>query len=326
MLKEISNSIYFLFTIIAIICVVIVAYSFSKSIFIPPISTIYTTSTITPRNFTTAYSIKHVIIIVLENKEYSGIIGNPVAPYENSLANTYALTTNYFAIAHPSEPNYIAMIAGSTLNITNDGSVFQNQKASTNIVDLFKANGISWKAYEESMPVPCDTSNSADGLYVTKHDPFVYMTNVTNNLTYCSNHIVNLTQFYTDLANDQLPQYSFIAPNMKDDSHSTNISFADSWLSNFLPKIITSSSFNSSVIFLTYDEGTTNVGGGGHVVTIIIGPSSIVKSSSEINGTYSHYSLLATIEAIYRTGNLGRNDANANVMKNAFVTSNSTPT
>jgi len=277
------------------------------------------TSSIPPPSTQGNGTIRHVLIIVIENIEYSNVIGDRSAPYENNLTGTYALATNYFAVSHPSEPNYIAMIAGSTLNITNDGSVSQNQRLVTNLADLFKAKNVSWRAYEESMPIPCDANDSSDGLYVTKHDPFVYMADITNNLTYCKSHIVNLTRFYDDLANNQLPQYAFITPNIKNDGHDGGVASADGWLSTFIPKIINSGSFNSSVVFLTYDEGTTALGGGGHVATIVIGPSSIVKPGFKSSVAYSHYSLLATIESIYGLDNLGRNDANATTMNDMFV-------
>lgn len=280
--------------------------------------TTYFTSTIPQQTFSNN-AIKHVIIIVLENAEYSSVIGNSGAPYENGLAQDYALASNYLAVAHPSEPNYIAMIAGSTLNVTNDGAVSQNRRSATNIVDLFRAKGISWKAYEESMPTACDINSSTDGLYTTKHNPFVYMTDITGNSTYCSSHVVNLTQFYADLAGDRLPQYAFITPNVKHDGHDTGVAAADRWLSTFLPIIINSNSFSSSVLFLTYDEGTTNTGGGGHIATIVIGPNSIVRPGFSTSVAYSHYSLLATIESIYGLGNLGRKDTNATAMYDVFV-------
>jgi hypothetical protein len=263
-----------------------------------------------------------VIIVVLENEVYNNVIDNASAPYENSLASEFALATNYYAISHPSEPNYIAMIAGTTFNITKNGNVSHDQESTTNLVDLFRAKNVSWKAYEESMPTDCDTNNSFDGLYVTKHDPFVYMSDIIHNSTYCAEHIVGLTQLYKDLASNQLPQYSFITPNIDDDGHDTNIAFADNWLSGFMPKIINSSSFGSSVVFVTFDEGNKTIPGpsGNHITMLIVGPPSIVRSGFRSAVAYSHYSLLATVEAIYGVGNLGRNDTNATVMSDVFVT------
>lgn len=264
-------------------------------------------------------TIKHIIVIVLENGEYSSVINNSRAPYENILADRYALAADYFAVSHPSEPNYVSMIAGSTLNITNDGSVSQNRRSVTNLVDLFRMYNVSWKSYQESMPVPCDVNNSADGLYATKHNPFVYMTDITGNITYCQNHVVGLDQFYGDLAANALPQYSFVTPNMKDDGHDTNTIYADDWLSNFVPRIINSSEFNSSAVIITYDEGLTSLDGGGHIATIMVGPPSVVKPGASAM-FYNHYSLLATVERIFGLGTLGRNDANATVMNDVLIT------
>src|SRR5215208_3459097 len=62
----------------------------------------------------------HVFQIVMENKEYSSIIGSSSAPYTNSLAQQYGLATNYYGIRHPSLPDYLAMTGGSTFGITSD--------------------------------------------------------------------------------------------------------------------------------------------------------------------------------------------------------------
>jgi hypothetical protein len=263
--------------------------------------------------------IEHVMIIVLENEEYSDIIGNAAAPYQNSLADRYALSANFFGVAHPSEPNYIALVAGSTLNITSDGSVSENQQPATNLADLMKSRNVSWKAYQESMPRACYMNDGPDGLYVTKHNPFVYMTDITGNTTYCEEHVVNLDELYVDLSSNRLPQYSFITPNNENNGHDTSIAHADNWLSGFMPALLNSSSFNSSVIVLTYDEGTSDLQGGGRIATIIMGPNSIVIPGFESQLPYDHYSLLATIEAIFGLGNLGRNDANATVMSDFFA-------
>ena len=313
--------------LLALICLVAIVIVAAGAVILQTANTQSTTTTTKTTSFTSTIpqsisgsnAIKHVIIIVLENEEYGAVIGSPSAPYENGLAENYTLAANYLAVTHPSEPNYIAMIAGSLLNITSDGVVSQNQRPATNIVDLFRAKGVSWKAYEESMPTACDTNDSPDGLYATKHDPFVYMTDITGNSIYCSSHVVNLEQLYTDLAANQLPQYAFITPNIKNDGHDTGVAFADSWLSTFLPRIINSNSFASSIIFLTYDEGTSNIGGGGHVAMIVVGPNSIIKHGFITSVAYSHYSLLATIESIYVLGNLGRKDANATAMYDVFV-------
>ncbi len=56
----------------------------------------------------------------MENEGYSSVIGNASAPYQNGLASSYALAANHFAVSHPSFPNYLSLIGGSTFGITSD--------------------------------------------------------------------------------------------------------------------------------------------------------------------------------------------------------------
>jgi phospholipase C len=263
--------------------------------------------------------IEHVIIIVLENQEYSNIIGNETAPYKNALAENFSIANNFFAEAHPSEPNYIAMIAGSTLNITNNSGIAVNHRSATNLVDLMRARNVSWKTYQESIPAPCYLDDGPRGLYVVRHNPFIYMTDITDNTTYCEEHVVSLDRLYEDLSSNLLPQYSFITPNTANDGHNTNVGYVDAWLSGFMPALLNSREFNSSIIIITHDEGSTDLNGGGHIATTIIGPPSIVIPGFKSDVYYDHYSLLATIETIFGLGNLGRNDANATVMRDFFL-------
>lgn len=276
-----------------------------------------------------AVGIQHVIIIIMENKEYSSVIGNSInAPYENQLAKDFALATNYTAITHPSLPNYIAITAGSPLTFTSDCSPTLCNTSSTSIFNLLDSKGISWKSYTESMPAPCDIVTSS-GNFFAKHVPVLYYDYVTNDTSYCDSHVVPLGnvstqsgEFYADLNSGSFPNYAFVTPNICDDAHSCSLSVGDNWLSEFIPQIQNSSIYSSSLIFVVYDEGTTNIGGGGHVVCLAVGPSSIV-ATGQSRTAYDHYSVLATIESIYGLGNLGRNDQNASVLS-SFLNSTTT--
>jgi phospholipase C len=273
--------------------------------------------------------IRHVIIILMENKEYSSVIGNKTgAPYQNMLASKYALAAQYYATSHPSLPNYISLVAGAPLGISSDCEPNQCMQNGKSIVDLLNQAGFSWKEYAESMPNSCSQTISSDNLYYPKHNPFVYFSDITGNFgsgktsPYCQSHVVQFSSFNSDLANNSLPNYSFITPNICNDTHDCSLSTGDRWLSQIVPKIINSSEFSSTVLFIVYDEGTTNLGmngsqGGGHVACIVISP--FVKSKYISQVQYSHYSLIATIEAIYNLGNLGRNDASAPIMQDLFT-------
>ncbi len=288
--------------------------------------TVTQTSTASSSQSSGASPIQHVIIILMENEEYSSVIGNPSAPYENLLASRYALAGEYFAVSHPSLPNYIALIAGSTFGVTSDCLPAQCSVNSSSIVTLLQSHNLTWEEYAESMPTNCSQSVSPDGLYQPKHNPFVYFSSITGNngtgqtSEYCDSHVVPMSQFWTDLAENALPNYAFITPNNCDDAHSCPLSTGDQWLSTVVPRIINSSSFSSTALFITYDEGSTNSGfgsnAGGQVTCILISPFAKQGYTSDVQ--YSHYSLLATVEAIFKLGSLGRNDAEAPPMTDLF--------
>ena len=257
--------------------------------------------------------IHHVIVIVMENAEYDQVMSSSDAPYEVQLANKYALATQYYGVSHPSLPNYLALIGGSTFGISDDAGPQTPGLADSNLVDLLVARNVTWKAYMESMPAPCSLSDSWP--YAVHHNPFVYFEDIQQT-SRCSNNVVPLSSFLTDLNANQLPEYAFIVPNLNNDGHDTTVSYGDTWLSSFVPRIINSSEFASTALFIVYDEGTSDLNGGGHVYCVLVSP--FARMGFKSSTTYSHYSLLATTEAIYGLGNLARNDATSPIMKDMF--------
>jgi len=286
-----------------------------------------TTTSSSPSSSTaSSQKISHVIIILMENEEYGSVIGNASAPYESDLASSYALAGSYFGVAHPSLPNYLALVAGSTFGVSSDCLPAQCSLRSnvTTVATLLDSHHLSWKEYAESMPANCSQVDSPDGLYFAKHNPFVYFGAITGNSvtgvasSYCDSHVVSMNQFYLDLQGGDLPNYSFITPNICDDAHSCPLSTGDQWLSTLVPKIVISSSFATTALFITYDEGNPNdnAGGGGKVLCILVSP--FAKAGYVSEDYYSHYSLLATVEAIFNLGSLGRDDAGATPMADLF--------
>src|SRR6266571_1091130 len=250
---------------------------------------------------TASLTFSHIFTIVLENHDYTSIIGKSDAPYLNSLVSTYGLATQYYAIGHPSLPNYMALTGGSTFGITSDCTTcFQN---APNLADQIEASGRTWKAYMESMPSPCYIGNSADGLYAQKHDPFLYYNDIRTNNTRCTTHVVPFTQFTTDLSENDLPAYVWITPNMCHDMHDCSVGTGDTWLSQVVPLILQSAAFtHGGLLFITFDEGETNAGCcndafGGQVTTLVISP--LVKRGFQSTIPETHYSLLRTIEQVW---------------------------
>jgi hypothetical protein len=258
----------------------------------------------------------------MENHSYQSIIGSSQAPYINALAAGCGLATNYHNIAHPSLPNYLGATSGLPLIglllpfvIDCSPSLF----CSSSSRSIF-GQVSSWKAYEESMPVPCDRSNS--GEYAVRHNPAAYYTTLAG----CATNDVPFTQLGGDLASGKLPAFSFITPNLIDDMHNGTIAQGDDWLKRNAPAILNSSQYRSGnvALFVTWDEGeggsslncaanTTDVGC--RVATIVVSPSTLAGTRSST--LFNHYSLLKTTEQMLGVAQLGE-ASGASSMLSAF--------
>ena len=264
-------------------------------------------------------SLQHVFVIVEENKEYGDVIGNAQAPYINKLAQTYATADNYYGVAHPSEPNYIALTSGSTNGVTSDCTPPSSCLHQVpNIADNIEKSGRTWKAYAESMPSNCYAYNT--GEYATKHVPFLYYTDILNNQARCTDHVVPFTQLTTDLQSvNTTPNFAFISPNLCNDMHDCSVAQGNNWLAANVPTILNSKAFTTenSLLIITWDEGevTSN-----HIPTILIG-SNIKQHYHGSSTQYNHYSLLHTIEQQWKLPTLTSNDAQAPLMSEFFVSS-----
>ena len=166
-----------------------------------------------------ASTTSHIVVIVMENKEYSDVLGNAAAPYLNGLARRYGVATQSFAISHPSLPNYLALTSGSTHGITSDCTSCSVR--APNIVDQLTNAGISWKAYLEGYPAPCFTGASA-GDYAKRHNPFIYYNDIAGNPARCS-HLVGFGALTADLRAGRLPTFAWITPNLCDDTHDCGV-------------------------------------------------------------------------------------------------------
>ena len=251
----------------------------------------------------------HVVWIVMENKQYDQIIGSANAPYLNSLADKCGLATNFFAVAHPSLPNYIAMTSGSTQGVADDAGPGSHP---LNVDSIFSQLGTGWRSLEESMSSNCAAADS--GLYAVRHNPAVYYTNLTN----CGSLDVPLAA-----TPDLSARFTFITPDTCDDMHAcptqsdiaTETRTGDTWLSNFMPKVFATPEWQQghTAVFVTWDED--DYSDSQHIATLVIAPSTPAGLRS---GTaYNHYSLLRTTEELLGLPLLG-NAGSAVSMRGAF--------
>jgi len=242
---------------------------------------------------------RHVVLVVFENHEVDDVLRSSDAPTFNRLASRYATISQYTAVAHPSLPNYLALVSGSTQGIDSDCTDCVVDGRS--LADTLAASGKTWKTYAEGLPRTGFTGASS-GRYAKKHNPLVYF---RRNLTPARlQRVVPLSRFLPDVRGRRLPAFSLVIPDLCHDMHDCGVATGDAWLGAFVRPLLRGSVLRNSVVFVVFDEGTTDVGGGGRVAALALGP--LVRPHAQSAAPTNHYGLLRTIEAGLRVPLLGR--------------------
>jgi hypothetical protein len=245
---------------------------------------------------------QHVIWIIMENKSASQIIGSSSAPYVNSLAARCGLATDYSAVAHPSLPNYLAMVSGSTQGVTDDKPPSSHQLKGPSI---FSQLGMAWRSLEESMPSKCALASA--GTYAVKHNPVAYFTTIRSA---CGAQDIPLSSMP-----DISARFTLVTPNLCNDMHDCSVQTGDKWLAAFIPKILNSSTYSTgnTAVLVTWDENDGS--SSNQVATVVISPT--VAKGTRSSTAFTHYSMLRTTEEMLNLPLLG-DAASATSMRSAF--------
>ena len=265
---------------------------------LPPTQTATLTPSETPTPRPLIPDFEYIAIITFENKELGSVIGNASMPNYNQLARDYTLLTQYYAVTHPSLPNYLALMGGDTFGIErNCNSCFVDE---TSLPDLIEASGRTWKTYQDEMPSACFLGDTDK--YVQKHNPFIYFDDIRLDQARCERSVVPLTTVHADILTASLPNFFFIMPDLCNSSHDCPLTTADAWLTNLLGELVPAldASGQAYAIFMLFEEGQGDHSccglpepAGGRVPFVIYSP--LVKNGFEDNTPYTHYSLLKTI-------------------------------
>jgi hypothetical protein len=239
---------------------------------------------------------QHVVVIVFENKESPSVLGNRGAPTFNAYARRYAKLTRYYGITHPSLPNYLALVSGSTQGVTNDCT--DCVVDATSLADTVEASGRTWKTYLEGLPAP-GFLGAASGRYAKKHNPFAYFRDIASDPARRV-RLVPLSQLSADIRANALPNLSLVVPDLCHSMHDCSISTGDAWLRSQVGRFL---QLPKTVVFVLFDEGQSNIGGGGHTTALAVGKA--VRPGSRFAGVTSHYGLLRTIEQAWGLPLLG---------------------
>jgi phosphatidylinositol-3-phosphatase len=235
-----------------------------------------------------------VIVVMFENKSELDVLGSPEAPYLTSLIAKGALATDFQGIAHPSQPNYLALFSGSPQGVVDDDV---HDLAAPTIADQLEAAGKTWRVFAENLPASaCFTGATAsggpdgDGVYARKHNPAISFTGISSAPSRCAN-IQPLAALTPDAAD-----FIWIVPNMCNSMHDCPTGQGDAWFKTLAPRILDSPAFQPGghgVLYVTFDESDDKARRN-EIRTLALGPT--VKAGSETPVAHNHYSLLRTIE------------------------------
>jgi hypothetical protein len=232
----------------------------------------------------------HVVVVMLENKRSTSVLGSPDAPYLTKLAAKGANMTQSYGETHPSQPNYLALFSGSQQGVTSD--VCPNSFPGTdNLASQLIKAGRTFTGYSESLPSAGFTGCSS-GEYQRKHAPWVNFPDLPRSVNQ------PFSAFPTDYT--KLPDVSFVTPNMCSDMHDCSVKTGDDWMAAHIDRYATWAMTHNSLLVVDFDEndgGTVN-----QIATFFVGQR--VRT-----GNYSvqmnHYNLLRTLEDAYGVAPLG---------------------
>jgi hypothetical protein len=238
----------------------------------------------------------HVVVLVFENKESTSVLANRAAPTFNAYARRHANLTRYYGVTHPSLPNYLALVSGSTHGIKHNCTDCVVDARS--LADTIEASGRTWKTYAEGLPTP-GFLGPFKGRYAKKHNPFAYFRDIASDPARRA-RIVPFAQLGSDLRAGVLPSFSLVIPDDCHSMHGCSVSVGDEWLRKQIGGFL---KLPNTVVFILFDEGTTSIRGGGHTAAVALGTA--VRSRSRFAGVTSHYGVLRTIEQAWGLPLLG---------------------
>ena len=312
--------------------------------------------------------VRHVFVINIENKGYDQTWGpRSKAPYlSRTLRRRGVLLNHYYGTAHNSQGNYVAQISGQGPNpdmqadcqrfsrFVQTGTAAPGQAVGqgcvfpTTVDSLprqMTRRGLRWRGYMDDMQRRCqhpaldgqdNTQHAtAQHMYATRHNPFVYFRSIINHQKYCERHVVGMRALRRNLRQLRTtPNLVYITPDLCHDGHDApcadgrpgGLRSVDAWMRTWVPRILRSPAYRrNGMLVITADESDSPqsdasaccgegaapnspmpgiVGpGGGRIGALVI--SRWTRPNTWSTTPYNHYSLLASIEEIFRLAKLG---------------------
>jgi acid phosphatase len=230
-------------------------------------------------------------VVVFENKSDRQLVGSADAPYLNTLIARSAVFTDAHGVAHPSQPNYLALFSGSTQGVTDDHCPVRAGGAPNLAQQLLQA-GHTFAGFSEGLPA-VGFRGCSSGRYAAKHNPWADFDTVP----------AEANQPYTAWPGDpaRLPTVAFVIPDLCNDMHDCGVSTGDHWARDHLDPYLRWADTHDSWLIVTFDEDDGSAAN--RILTLVAGAG---VTPGPRSGVVNHYSVLRTIEDRYGLAPLGR--------------------
>lgn len=236
--------------------------------------------------------IDKVLVIVEENRSVRDVATH--MPFLMSQARRYSTASSYYAVSHPSLPNYLVMAGGSTFGVHDDEDPDVHQLRGRSVFGELLASGHTAKTYAEAMPHTCATRNH--GTYGVRHNPWTYFTDPSERAA-CRRFDVAAGSptrgaLADDVAAGSLPTFGLLVPDVCHDGHDCSAASTDRWLRSRLPSITQGPDFTSGrlTVIITWDEDDDQ--SGNRIPLMVLHPS---LHGRKVSARLDHYALSASI-------------------------------
>jgi hypothetical protein len=229
----------------------------------------------------------HVIWIWMENHSAAQVIGRPDAPFVTDLAAKCATANDYRSVGKPSLPNYIGATSGDTWGITDDAGPATHRLTVDNLFRQVRAAGGTAISYQDAMPANCVLGGRST--YAVKHNPAAYYAGGDDRSACITDDVPFAPNFLNAMSSGTLPTFSFVTPDLCNDTHDCPVATGDNWLSGVLSVLLDMPVYHAgrTAIFLVWDEDAP-------MPFVAITPS--VHPGTVLTQTVDHYALLRTTE------------------------------
>jgi phosphatidylinositol-3-phosphatase len=258
-----------------------------------------------------AIGVEKVLVIVEENRSVQNVAAH--MPFLMSKAKSYGTASEYYAVKHPSLPNYLVLAGGSTFGVSDDANPDVHRLRGPSLFGRLLDAGHTAKTYAEAMPSNCALRNH--GSYAVRHNPWTYFDDRAERAA-CERFDVPLGSptsgaLADDVTAGKLPTFGLVIPDSCSDGHDCSAATTDDWLRSWLPTIEKGHDFTSNqlVIVVAWDEDDRN--SGNRVQLVVIHPS---LQGKRVTSRLDHYGLSASIARMGGIRPLREADKSADVL------------